>query len=145
MNELARVQALYGAYVEKATQLEINRKPGQGLFGIGTKPADDPCHERFILDLRKLTGAFAEEGASPEAVREVLAYIFRAPLEHRDPASIYWTLIAAHSAAQDLAGRLSPADAEALRAQYARDYRRWNRLPIQDKVLAALKDAASNG
>ena len=54
MSERERVRALYRDYLEKATELERNRKPGRGLFGVGAKPADAPCHEQFVSALREL-------------------------------------------------------------------------------------------
>lgn len=137
MSRLESVQALYRDYLEKAEELEKNRKPGQGLFGVGAKPADDPCHERFIRELYELLSTSDE--AESGGLRETLAYIYHAPLEHKEPASIYWTLIAAHGATLKRIPSLTASDAGALAETYAATYRRWNRLPVQDKVIDALK------
>lgn len=137
MSMLESVRALYRDYLEKAEELERNRKPGQGLFGIGTKPADDPCHERFLRELHELLNGSGETESG--GLRETLAFIYHAPLEHKEPASIYWTLIAAHGATLERIPSLTASDARALAETYAAAYRRWNRLPVQDRVIAALK------
>ena len=48
---LPELQALYQTYLEDAERVERERKPGEGLFGIGKKPSDAPCHERFAADI----------------------------------------------------------------------------------------------
>ena len=138
MAELSDVRALCEAYIAKVESLEHNRKPGEGIFGLKGGPSDDPCHDRFADELRALLDQYASEEHRPEEVREVLSYIYTVPLAHREPKSAYWMLVAVHGLTLVLVEALDPASAAALRRRYATDYPRWERLPVQKQVLAAL-------
>ena len=86
------------------------------------------------------TAVLGELADLPSAqIREILAYVYRAPLEKRRDPSIHWLLIAAHKLTLPLLDRLDPADARALGERYGADYPRRTRLPAQDQVFAALK------
>ena len=96
------LQGLYDEYLEKAITVERNRRPGEGIFGFGKKPSDDPCHARFLEDLKDWLEAF--RGGEPDSgeAREVLTLIYRAAKENPEPPSAYWVLIAAQSLMQEL-------------------------------------------
>ncbi len=144
MSVLGPVRELYEQYIARTEQLERDRKPGEGILGLGGGPKDDPCHERFAKELEELlNGILAEEPGSGE-VRELLEYIYRAPQVHPQPLTAYWTLQAVHGMTAPLAARLDPADAQAVRDEYVKTYRRWERLPAQKKALEAL-DRARKG
>lgn len=145
MNEKQQLADLYAAYLQKATELERNRKPGQGLFGFGQTPADDPCHEAFIVAVGELLDGSAQAGISQDALTECLAYIFHAPLEHPSPASIHWTLVAAHSACLKAVEALDAEHAQRLYEQYCGDYHRRDRLPVQDRIVKALNRLRRGG
>ena len=142
MTGLAEIRALYQEYLAGAERAERERKPGEGLFGLGKKPSDDPCHERFANALETALRDFAACGPDSPQVREVLSHIYRAPAEHREPVSAYWMLCAVHGFTPELIARLDEADAATLFASYAKDFPRWERLPVQRQVYAALKRAA---
>ena len=132
------LQALYDGYLKEAIQVEKNRKPGEGIFGIGKKPSDDPCHDRFASNLKEWLEAFGEEGPDSAEIREVLSLIYRAPKKYPDPKSSFWMLIAVQSLTLGLIPRLSESDARALVGEFAGLYKRWERLPVQKQILDAL-------
>ena len=142
MAELGDVRALYEAYIAKVEQLVRDRKPGEGVFGLKGGPKDDPCHDRFAEDLGALLKAYAREEHTPAETRALLEYIYTVPLEHREPRSAYWMLMAVHGLCGELVERLTREDAGALRRRYAADYPPWERLPVQKKTLDALKKQA---
>ncbi len=145
MSVLTPVRALYEQYLAKTEQLERDRKLGEGLLGFGGGPKDDPCHERFAKDLEALLGQIlAREPASGE-VRELLEYIYRAPQVYPQPLTAYWTFQAVQGMTAPLAARLDPADAQAVRDEYVKTYKRWERLPAHKKALAALDEARRKG
>ena len=51
MELLEELQSLYTGYLLKTAQLERDRKPADGLLGMGSGPAADPCHDRFAQEL----------------------------------------------------------------------------------------------
>ena len=139
MDERNAVRQLYADYLERAHQVERDHKPGDGLFGFGSKPSDDPCHSQFAQELEECLKKLAAEAPSSTVVREVLDSIYEAPGENRDFLSAYWMLVAVQGVTLDLIPLLAPADAEALWRRYKKMYPRWERLPAQEKVHAALK------
>ena len=141
MNWLEEVRSLWEAYIAKTEQLERDKKPGAGIFGLTPGPKDDPCHGRFGEEAEALLGRMAAAEPDPEEIREVLAYIYRAPTEHREPLTAFWMLQAVHGFTAPLAEKLRPEDARALREGYERLYRRQDRFQPQKKALAALKKA----
>ena len=133
------IRTLYEAYLEKAMDVELKHNPADGIFGFGRKTSDDPCHEKFAEDLKAALKDFAAGEPDSGEVREVLAFIYRAPIEHPQPLCSFWMLNAAHGFTKDLIPRLSREDAAVLRKQYGGDYKFWNRLPAQQELFAALK------
>ena len=65
--------------------------------------------------------------------------MYSIPREHREPHSVYWMLIAVQGLSLDLIGGLVPADAAALCMGFGNRYPRRERLPVQNKILSALK------
>lgn len=136
---LMEMQALYQAYVDKALKLEQERQPGQGLLGFGAKPADDPCHEIFVQQMKETASAFARQGLPSQDVQAMIGFMLHAPHMYREPQSVYWTLVAAQAAALPLIERIGKEDAARLQQKFARDFRPWQRLPVQKEVFRALE------
>ena len=139
---MQKLSTLYENYLDEALKVELARKPGEGIFGIGKKPSDDPCHDRFTENLKKLLEDF--RAAAPESgeVRDVLRYLYRAPKEHPEPKTAYWLLIAVQSLTKELIPLLSVEDAAVLAKEYTGLYKRWELLPIQKQILDTLKKAS---
>ena len=129
------IRKIYDSYLEKALAAERNRKPTDGMFGIGKKAGDDPCHTEFAEALEAALNDYAAEQHDSAELRLLLEYMYSMPKAHEDPKSIYWMLIAVHGLTLQLISGLSQQDAAALRKQYAVLYRRWERLPVQQQVL----------
>ena len=130
--------ALYDGYLAEAMQAEQERKPFDGLLGFGKKPADDPCHDRFVTGLKTWLDDFFASKPESTAIREVLQKIYRAPKEHPEPGSIYWMLIAVQGLTTELIPMLNPTDAAAPAEEYGAIYKRRERLPAQKQILEAL-------
>lgn len=135
------LRALYEAYIARVGQLERDKKPGAGWFGLPGGTKDDPCHGQFAADAGALFATMAAQGPDSTQARQALEYVFRAPEEHRDDQSLYWMLQAVHGMTEPLAACLAPADAQTLWEAYGRQYRRWERLPAHKMALAALDRA----
>ena len=140
----AAIRKIYDAYFEKALAAEQNRKPTDGMFGIGKKAGDDPCHAAFAAELESALHEYASERPASDDVRTLLTYIYQIPKSHEDPKSMYWMLIAVHGLTNNLIPLLNAQDAADLVRTYQAEYKRWERLPVQQKILRALKQAAGN-
>lgn len=141
MAGLEHIRQLYEDYLTEVARLERERKPGEGLLGMGGGPANDPCHDRFVQDLETQLQALLEARLPSDQVRAVLEYIYHIPVEHRDSRTAYWMLIAVHGLTLDLIGQITSADAQTLWTGYKAAYPRWERLPVQKQVFSALDKA----
>lgn len=143
--QTAAIRKIYDSYLEKAFAAEENRKPTDGMFGIGKKPGDDPCHAEFAAELETALKHCREEAPDSAEVRELLDYMYQQPKSHEEPKSIYWMLIAVHGLTAILIPLLGQPDAAELKKSYTAAYKRRERLPVQQQILRALEQAASNG
>ena len=141
MTPLEIMQKLYMDYIEQAAAAQKKQRMGDGILGFGRKASDDPCHERFIENLSRQMAEFIEAGISSQDLREVMAYVFQAQNQHREPVSQYWMLIAAHSTVQDMIPLLNREDAAALRELYGNLFKRRECLPVQTKIMKRLEKA----
>lgn len=125
---------LYEAYLELVGQLQRDRKPFEGAFGLGGGPAAHPCHRQFAQDVE---GALAQV---PEAERlDGMRYIFQQPLHWKKDPMLYGMLRAVHGAALPYLKDLSPEQARDLQWWYESAYPRQERMPCQVRVIAALE------
>ncbi len=145
MDALEQVRRLYEAYQIQFRQREQARRPGEGIFGLGMGPRSYPCHGQFARDLEGLLRTITEERPSSSQVRELLEYIYAAPLERPEGEdAVYWMLLAAHGLTLDLMDQLAPADARSLLDRYQSAYPRRKRMDAQDRVLSALRARAKS-
>lgn len=144
MNAAETIREIYAQYFAASEQAEQKRKPTDGMFGLGKKPADDPCHTAFYDSLIAAVTELAQQNPDPETVREILAYIYGLPEANREPVSVYWMLIAAHGTTDALIPMLTPQDAASLYADYDKRFRRRERMPVQKNILRVLKKASGS-
>lgn len=135
----SELEQLYEDYLDKVDYLERNRKLGEGIFGLKGGPADNPCHDRFAQDLNGFLTRFSESGPETEDVLDVLRKIYFAPKQHVDLRAAYWMLLAVQGMTLGLIDLLPQERAGELLKRYCKEYPRWERLPVQQKVIAALK------
>ena len=140
---LNRLTALYDRYLETVKKLVRERKPGEGMFGFGGGPANNPCHDRFAEDLAVLLGELTEENAPSALRRRAMELVYTAPLKYPEPRSAYWMLLAVHGLTHALIPGLTAEDADALAALYEQSYPRRTRLPVQIETLDLLRKAGS--
>lgn len=139
---LAEVKEIYGEYIAQVKKLESEKKIGDGLFGMGKKISDDPCHEAFADRLKGELKSFEDSSPSSAEVREVLGYIYHAQAEMNESLSTYWMMNAVHGLTLDLIGKLDPDAAQALMQLYNNDVPKRRRFPVQKQVFSVLKKAA---
>lgn len=138
------LKSLYEGYLEDAKRVERERKPGEGLFGIGKTPADDPCHDRFAGEFEKTVSQLCDDGLCSKDMLDQLLFIYKAPLENREPASAYWMLLAVHGKTLPMIEKLDKEDAGELSRWYKGKYPRRERFPAQKQVIESLKRIEKN-
>lgn len=139
---LEQIQDRYARYAAEYLERKRNSRLGEGVFGLGGGPKNDPCHERFAKDLEGLlrTAAETADSEQAQAILEFVWFHEPAPLNARDPVA--WMRLAVHGLAAPLIPRLTPAAAAGLLPRYEAAYPRRERLPAQNKVVSALKRRA---
>lgn len=130
---------LYKAYLQQIQEAEKRLKPADGLFGMGEKLANAPCHEAFLEALRAFFDSM-DTREDPERICQVLSYVYQAPFAYPQVhRSAYWMFLAVQGLTQQAIPCLRPEDAQALYLWYQKAYPRRERLPVQNQVLEALK------
>lgn len=140
----ATLLTLYENYFLAVEEAERNCKPTDGLFGMGQKAADAPCHGYFEEDLTAWVKDFAEQNPSSEAVCGVMRYMYTVPQEHQDSKVAYWMLLAVQGTTIELVPYLNVQDAKKIRDFYADTYPRAQRLPMQKTLYEAIEKRASD-
>ncbi len=130
---------LYETYFQQVEAAKERLKPADGLLGMGEKLGNAPCHDAFVEAMKALLEALPDQ-ADATQIFQMLDFIYRAPFAYPDVhTSVYWMLIAVQGLTRQAIACLRPEDARVLHAWYEKAYPRWERLPAQKQVLAALK------
>lgn len=137
----SEILEIYEEYQKDTINLDITRKPMDGLLGFGVGPGSDACHDRFSQRLEKALDDFTATNPSSEETSAVMMFMFGAPTEYRTRLG-YWMLEAAQGMADKLINLLSEDEAGKLTQWYSDNYPKSGRLPVQDKVFAHLKQQA---
>ena len=135
---MEQIRQIYETYLVQAREARRRLKPTDGLFGIGERLENAPCHDAFYQAVEEQVARLAAGAESREAY-EALAYIYQGPQTFTNvDRVVYWMLIAVQGRTLPLIPRLNPDQARQLRDWYQEVYPRWKRLPVQDQVLAEL-------
>jgi len=109
-------------------------------LGIGTTPANHPCHMEFYEELGAWVNNFMAAEHTYEELRAVTFWLVEAAAEKESPTGKpLWFLFAAQGYAKPMIPLLTPEDRADLLAAYDRLYPRRQRLPIQKEVYKLLK------
>ena len=138
MEKNQTMEEMFRKYCDEVANLMKGAKPFAGMFGFGSGPKDNPCHERFIADLNREAERMAAEPVSPEEAKKTVSFLLSLQQTCERDNLVYWTCMAAHGAAVHLIPLLLPEDAEALCKQYNAMLPRRMRMPLQEKVMKML-------
>lgn len=144
MTALGTLKSLYADYLAETQQLELERKPGDGLLGFGAGPKDDKCHGEFADAVIAVVTKAAEEGISSSQALELLNFIFTSPLQNTDNHLAYWMLMAVQGQMAGIISYLAPNSARQLLRWYKEAYPRRERFPAQKNAIEALKKRAES-
>ena len=142
MGYMESLKELYSDYARDVEAQEKTRRPTEGMLGIGRKPGEDPCHERFFNRLGALTEEMARDGVSGDELAETAKMILTEEKRTALPSYAHWMLLAAHRHVLPLIPHLTPDAAGRLLSEYESAYPRFRRLPMQKEIIKALRQAA---
>lgn len=131
MEELKKI---YGEYVQRSGQPQYQRKPFQGAYGLFGGAQPDSFHQRFVQDVEQ---ALAQVGEEHQL--EAVKYIFQQPLRHKKDPAMYGMFRAVHGVTLPYLKALSMEQARDLQWWYENAYPRQERMPCQERVVAALE------
>lgn len=142
MEMLQQLKDRYDQYSAELQKVIANKKPMDGLLGMGEDPRRDPCHMRFYEDVEVWVRNFLASEPDEAAALEAAWWIIAAPAAHREQEE-FWFEYAAHGLCRDLVPRISPAGCAALRDYYDENYPRRDRMPVQKELYRLLKNRGS--
>lgn len=137
--------ALEQAFRDYRQELENSQKklrPTDGILGFGRSLKDDPCHERLDGRVKAVVDDICQ--AQPDAQfaeRVVRMLLFRDDVSTW-PQSAQWMLRAAERHTLPLIPYLTKDAAADITKEYKNQYKRWERLPAQERVYKALVSKA---
>ncbi len=138
MSVTEEFRSILDAYQEDLDALAASLRPGDGVFGFGRVPGNDPCHERFDAKVAALAGRYADGGEEAE----LAGLLLRCDSELSLPVYAQGMLIAIQRHALPLIPCLGADEARELTRWYEKQYPFYRRAPIQKDILKALKQAS---
>lgn len=138
---IQNLKDIYQRYDEEIRAVKAKAKPTDGLFGMGDDPRNNPCHMRFYEGVEQWVQNFLKTAPNAQSALEAARVIIEAPAAHRDGPT-YWFEFAAHGHCRDLIAYLDAAGCAELRAFYDENYRKRDRMPVQDQIYKLLKKGA---
>ncbi len=151
MDYTEELRGILAEYDQSVVELEKNKKPFEGIFGIGRRAADDPCHDLMDRKVEQLTRRAAgeipsEEGeirAADAAEADALVRaLFTAAGAYRGPGYAGMTLVAIQRHGMRLIPRMSGEARSALAIWYGKEYPKRKRFPIQEEICRLLQAEA---
>ena len=135
-----RFQAVMDHYLDELEKAGKNRKFGDGLFGFGRRPGDDPCHEAMDRQVAELAEELAaDEGVQPEETAAFVQAVFEAEGSRQWKEAARWAVLAIQRHGIPLITRMSEEDRRRLGTWYENTYPRRQRLPIQKQIVKELQ------
>lgn len=135
------IAQVYAQYAAEVAALELRRKPTDGIWGFGASPSGDPCHQKFAAALQTEIAALKALPVDPQTAEAVIRAICeQASLQELRYVRTMLEVVQGYAA--PLAPLLLPQQAAGLFTWYNQNYPRNKRLPLQDKLAAALQQRA---
>lgn len=136
---IERIDKIYAEYVAAVEKIKSECKFTDGLMGFGAREDSYPCHDDFTQKLSDELRIIIQSAPTQIEAAEVLRYIYEAPLNNKERQSVYWMMMAVHSLTECLFPLISDELAIELAGWYAQLYQPHERLPVQNKILKALR------
>lgn len=138
MEQMEALRARYQAYDEETRTLMQKKRLFDGVLGFGNDPRKSPCHEKFYQDVAAEIEQLKEAGIDAAGAAEAVRFMIAFPEEHKENQSAYYMMIAAHGLAAGLAPMLTRETAAELAAAYDKEFPKYSRLPVQEKLATEL-------
>ena len=142
MSVTEEFRSILDAYQEDLDALAASLRPGDGVFGFGRVPGNDPCHERFDAKVAALAERLLPRAEDGVEEAELAGLLLRCDSELSLPVYAQGMLIAIQRHALPLIPCLGADEARELTRWYEKQYPFYRRAPIQKDILKALKQAS---
>ena len=131
-------EAMMEEYAGAVAELGKNRKRLDGLFGLGSHPGDAACHETLDKKAQALCQE-AESALQGAELKDFLLTLWQAAARWQGPEYARLMLVAIQRHTEGLIPALEPGDRGDLAEWYKKTWPRSRRLPVQEKILKALR------
>lgn len=113
-----------------------------GVFGLNKGASHDPGHEKFYLEIKAALEDVCSEHPDSSTADEIADVLFSARYRYEEEPVSSLMYIAVEGAAIELIPYLSREKVSQIYRQYKADNPKSRSVPVQKKVLNALKEAA---
>lgn len=144
MEMLQQLKERYEKYAQDAAKVFAAARPGDGLWGWGNDPKNDPCHMAFYEDTERWVREFLAARPRQEAVFEAAQFILETPAAYQKE-HCYWFMYAAQGLTREMIPLLTDGQCALLREFYDAHFPRRDRMPVQKEVYKLLKKGAGKG
>ncbi len=147
MDYTHELREILAEYAKSVDELERKKKPFDGIFGFGRRPADDPCHDLMDRRVEELTQRAAGEmpgedgeirAADTAETDELAEALFRSARAYHGPVYAGVALVAIQRHGMKLIPRMSGEARRALAEWYGKEYPRRMRFPVQEEICGLL-------
>lgn len=136
---LCALQALMDEYERSIQKVVAGLRIGDGILGMGRDPRREPCHMEFYEGVGSTVHELVKEAVSSQDVVRVAKFLIALGRESQYSELTRPMREAVQGHIQMLVPLLSPEDARELAHQYAGQYGRCQRLPVQKQLLRQLE------
>ena len=140
---LLEYREILAEYETAVTELTMNMKPTDGIFGLGKHPGDAACHEIMDKKIQTLCDRVADEQEKSEEAAVLSEAILQQESQWTGPDFARLMLIAIQRHTLKLIPMLSEEKRFELGAWYHRQYPRRKKLPVQFQIDKALRENGS--
>ena len=137
------LETLYAQFLDEVAKVQEKTTTGDRLSGWFTGSRKfDPLQERFAADMENAMKAFFESTPDPQAVKDVLLYVYTKHVQVSKKHPAYLMVLAVHRYTKDLIGLLDPRDAADLLEIYQLRLPKKEQMPVNTEVVKLLKKQA---
>ena len=137
----AALEQAFAVYKQDLEDFARKSRPTDGLLGFGRSLKNDSCHDRFDERIKEAVESACAASPAPEDAARIVRMLLRDDFSVW-PLAAQWMLRAAERHTIPLIPFLSPEAAAAFHKEYAARYKPWDRLPVQQEIMKALKQRA---
>lgn len=130
------------SYQAEVDALEKKKGFFDGMFGFGSSVRNDACNDRFDTKVNEILQQTLTDGATAEEIGDTVCWVLDQVLPQQGMEGIAINLMAIQRHCIPLVNALTAEKAGEISRWYEKNWKRTQRLPVQNELLKALKARA---